>query len=126
MSAYPRIASFKDVAAFRERLEALELAIECDDAVLPAPESSLAAGLDVDGFHVSNRWVIHPMEGWDGEEDGNVSELVRRRWRNFGRSGAKWIWGGEAMAVLPEARANPRQLRPLPSCRRSMKPVKSI
>ena len=110
MSAYPRIASFKDVAAFRERLEALELAIECDDAILPAPESPLAAGLDVDGFHVSNRWVIHPMEGWDAEQDGNVSELVRRRWRNFGRSGAKWIWGGEAMAVLPEARANPRQL----------------
>ena len=110
MSAYPRIASFKDVAAFREHLEALELAIECDDAILPAPESPLAAGLDVDGFHVSNRWVIHPMEGWDGEEDGNVSELVRRRWRNFGRCGAKWIWGGEAMAVLPEARANPRQL----------------
>jgi 2,4-dienoyl-CoA reductase-like NADH-dependent reductase (Old Yellow Enzyme family) len=50
------------------------------------------------------------MEGWDGEADGGVSELVRRRWRNFGRSGAKWIWGGEAMAVLPEARANPNQL----------------
>ena len=110
MSSYPRIASFKDVGAFRERLRALNLAIRCDDAVLPAPESPLAAALDVDGFQVSNRWVIHPMEGWDGEEDGNVSELVRRRWRNFGRSGAKWIWGGEAMAVLPEARANPRQL----------------
>ncbi len=110
MPTYPRIASFKDVAAFRERLEALELAIECDDAILPAPESPLAADLDVDGFRISNRWVIHPMEGWDAEEDGNVSELVRRRWRNFGRSGAKWIWGGEAMAVLPEARANPRQL----------------
>ena len=110
MSAYPRIASFKSVATFRERLEALDLAIECDDAILPAPESPLAADLDVDGFRVSNRWVIHPMEGWDAEEDGNVSELVRRRWRNFGRAGAKWIWGGEAMAVFPEARANPRQL----------------
>ncbi len=110
MSTYPRIASFKYVAAFRERLEALNLAIECDDAILPAPESPLAADLDVDGFKISNRWVIHPMEGWDAEEDGNVSELVRRRWRNFGRGGAKWIWGGEAMAVVPEARANPRQL----------------
>ena len=77
MSTYPRIASFKDVGAFRERLRALNLAIRCDDAVLPAPESPLAAALDVDGFQVSNRWVIHPMEGWDGEEDGNVSELVR-------------------------------------------------
>ena len=110
MSTFPRIASFKDAAAFRERLQALHLGIECDDAVLAAPESPLAASLAVDGVPVSNRWVIHPMEGWDAEEDGSVSELVRRRWRNFGRSGAKWIWGGEAMAVLPEARANPRQL----------------
>lgn len=50
------------------------------------------------------------MEGWDGEADGTPSELVRRRWRNFARSGAKCIWGGEAMAVTFESRANPRQL----------------
>ena len=110
MPKYPRIASFKSVAAFRKRLQDLKLTLECDEAILPAPESPLARSLNVDGFQVSNRWVIHPMEGWDAEEDGSVSELVRRRWRNFGRSGAKWIWGGEAMAVLPEARANPRQL----------------
>ena len=110
MSKYPRVASFKSVTAFREHLRALKLSIECDDTILSAPDSPLASGLDVDGFQISNRWVIHPMEGWDAEENGNVSELVRRRWRNFGRSGAKWIWGGEAMAVLPEARANPRQL----------------
>ena len=106
--------------AFRERLAALNLAIECDDSILKAPESPLAQPLDIHGFHVGgfhaggfrvgNRWVIHPMEGWDGEEDGSPSELVRRRWRNFGRSGAKWIWGGEAMAVQQDARANPNQL----------------
>lgn len=101
--------------AFRERLAALNLGIECDDSILKAPESPLARPLDIGGFHVGtfrvgNRWVIHPMEGWDGEEDGSPSELVRRRWRNFGRSGAKWIWGGEAMAVEHGARANPNQL----------------
>ena len=110
----------KTVEAFRERLAALNLAIECDDEILKAPESPLAQPLDihgfrvggfhVGGFRVGNRWVIHPMEGWDGEEDGSPSELVRRRWRNFGRSGAKWIWGGEAMAVEHDARANPNQL----------------
>ncbi len=110
----------KTVEAFRERLAALNLAIECDDEILKAPESPLAQPLDIDGFRgggfhvggfrVGNRWVIHPMEGWDGEEDGSPSELVRRRWRNFGRSGAKWIWGGEAMAVEHDARANPNQL----------------
>src|SRR5262249_15779665 len=33
-----------------------------------------------------------------------------RRWHNFGLSGAKLLWGGEAFAVRPEGRANPNQL----------------
>ena len=110
MSSYPRVATFKTVEAFRERLTELGLSIECDDQIETAPDSPMAKPLDVDGFRVGNRWVIHPMEGWDAETDGHPSYLVRRRWRRFGISGAKWIWGGEAMAVLPEARANPNQL----------------
>jgi 2,4-dienoyl-CoA reductase-like NADH-dependent reductase (Old Yellow Enzyme family) len=50
------------------------------------------------------------MEGWDGEADGRPTELVRRRWRRFGDSGAKLVWGGEAVAVRHDGRANPRQL----------------
>ncbi len=110
MSTYPRIATFKNVEAFRNHAASLGLALECDDQIERAPASPLAQSLDVDRFQIGNRFVIHPMEGWDGEADGRPSELVRRRWRNFGRSGAKWIWGGEAMAVVPEARANPNQL----------------
>jgi 2,4-dienoyl-CoA reductase-like NADH-dependent reductase (Old Yellow Enzyme family) len=110
MPVFPRVASFKTVDAFRARLDELQLDLPCDDIVLPAPGSPLAAPLEVDGFHVGNRWVIHPMEGWDAEDNGNPSELVHRRWGNFARSGAKWIWGGEAMAVVPEGRANPNQL----------------
>jgi 2,4-dienoyl-CoA reductase-like NADH-dependent reductase (Old Yellow Enzyme family) len=110
MSSYPRVATFKTVAAFREHLQKLGLSIGCDDRIETAPDSPLAEPLEVSGFRIGNRFTIHPMEGWDGEADGRPSELVRRRWRNFGRSGAKWIWGGEAMAVLPEARANPNQL----------------
>jgi 2,4-dienoyl-CoA reductase-like NADH-dependent reductase (Old Yellow Enzyme family) len=49
------------------------------------------------------------MEGWDANSDGTPSDLTRRRWENFGRSGAKLIWGGEAAAVTPDGRANPRQ-----------------
>jgi 2,4-dienoyl-CoA reductase-like NADH-dependent reductase (Old Yellow Enzyme family) len=59
---------------------------------------------------VGNRFAVLPMEGWDGEADGSPSDLVRRRWRRFGESGAKLVWGGEAVAVRPDARANPRQL----------------
>jgi 2,4-dienoyl-CoA reductase-like NADH-dependent reductase (Old Yellow Enzyme family) len=50
------------------------------------------------------------MEGWDGSPDGNPSENTIRRWRRFGHSGAKLIWGGEAVAVSHEGRANPNQL----------------
>ena len=31
--------------------------------------------------------------------DGAPTDLVRRRWRRFGDSGAKLVWGGEAVAV---------------------------
>ncbi len=59
---------------------------------------------------VGNRFAVLPMEGWDGTDDGRPTDLVRRRWRRFGESGAKLIWGGEAVAVVPEGRANPHQL----------------
>ena len=50
------------------------------------------------------------MEGWDGTDDGRPTDLVRRRWRRFGASGAGLVWGGEAFAVRPNGRANPHQL----------------
>jgi 2,4-dienoyl-CoA reductase-like NADH-dependent reductase (Old Yellow Enzyme family) len=53
--------------------------------------------------------AVHPMEGCDGTLEGAPGELTERRWRGFGAGGAKIIWG-EATAVVPEARANPRQL----------------
>jgi 2,4-dienoyl-CoA reductase-like NADH-dependent reductase (Old Yellow Enzyme family) len=51
------------------------------------------------------------MEGWDGELDGRPSEFTRRRWQRFGQSGAKLIWGGEAVAVRHDGRASPNQLQ---------------
>jgi len=59
---------------------------------------------------IGNRFCILPMEGWDGTTGGKPTELTRRRWENFGLSGAKLIWGGEAVAVRPDGRANPNQL----------------
>jgi hypothetical protein len=41
--------------------------------------------------------------------DGTPGELTFRRWERFGQGGCKLIWG-EAVAILDEARANPRQL----------------
>jgi 2,4-dienoyl-CoA reductase-like NADH-dependent reductase (Old Yellow Enzyme family) len=59
---------------------------------------------------IGNRFAIHPMEGWDGTDEGLPSEDTLRRWRRFGASGAKLIWGGEAFAVTADGRANPHQL----------------
>ena len=108
--AFPKIAQLKDAAGLRARLAELGLALPVDDRILSRDEGSpLAAPFDVAGFRVGNRWCIHPMEGWDANRDGSPSELTLRRWRNFGASGAKLIWGGEAAAVRPDGRANPNQ-----------------
>jgi len=61
------------------------------------------------GITYKNRFAIQPMEGCDGNSDGSPHELTLRRYERFAKSGAALIWV-EAVAVLPEARANPRQL----------------
>ncbi|RIK75727.1 MAG: NADH:flavin oxidoreductase [Planctomycetota bacterium] len=107
---YPKIAQLKTVDALRGRLAELGLALPLDDSIQTAVAGSpLAAPRVVGGFRVGNRWCIHPMEGWDAHRDGSPSEQTLRRWSNFGRSGAKLIWGGEAAAVQPGGRANPNQ-----------------
>lgn len=107
---YPKVAQLKDVAALRARLSVLGLELPADEKVLSAADGSpLAASLDVGGFQVGNRWSIHPMEGWDAHADGSPSPHTLRRWKNFGESGAKLIWGGEAAAVQEDGRANPNQ-----------------
>jgi NADPH2 dehydrogenase len=114
--SYPKIASFKTPQAFREHVRSLGLALELDDEVLAAPQSPMAQPLIYqspitnDPITLGNRFAILPMEGWDGTPDGKPSDLTRRRWRHFGQSGAKLIWGGEAVAVRHDGRANPNQL----------------
>jgi NADPH2 dehydrogenase len=107
---YPKVAQLKDVSAFRARLAELGLSLPVDDSVLSAADGSpLAQPMQVAGVNVGNRWCIHPMEGWDANRDGSPTAHTLRRWQNFGRSGAKLIWGGEAAAVRPDGRANPNQ-----------------
>src|SRR5437764_7886553 len=107
---YPKIAQLKSVAALKARLQELQLELPVDDRILTAAEGSpMAVPVVIGGFTVGNRWCIHPMEGWDANRDGSPSELTLRRWRHFGISGAKLIWGGEAAAVQEDGRANPNQ-----------------
>jgi len=106
-----RVASLKTADEFREHIAALGIELPLDDEVAGGDGAPLAQPWRLpDGRLIGNRFCIHPMEGWDCTADGRPTDLVRRRWRNFGRSGAKLIWGGEAAAVRHDGRANPRQL----------------
>jgi 2,4-dienoyl-CoA reductase-like NADH-dependent reductase (Old Yellow Enzyme family) len=102
----------KSVADFRERIATLGVELPCDDAIQTSPSSPLARPVDhlVNGKKIGNRIVVQPMEGWDGTSTGGITDEVIRRWRRFGESGGKLIFGGEAMAVRPDGRANPNQL----------------
>jgi NADPH2 dehydrogenase len=107
---YRRVSSFSTAGDFREHLKSLGVSLACDDEILNGSESPLAQAAAIGDRVAGNRFAIQPMEGWDGTEEGEPTDLVRRRWANFGHSGAKLIWGGEAFAVCPEGRANPNQL----------------
>ncbi len=107
---FPAISTLKTAALFRERLAALSIELPFDEGVRTGPDAPLGQTCVTPAGIVGNRFAILPMEGWDGTEDGRPSDLTRRRWRNFGLSGAKLIWGGEAVAVRADGRANPRQL----------------
>src|ERR1043166_2013572 len=107
-----RIPSLKTIADFRKHVAALGVELPCEEQIIRGPASPLAQPLSVrvNGKLISNRFAIHPMEGWDATTSGAPTDDVRRRWQRFGESGAKLIYGGEAMAVRPDGRANPNQL----------------
>ena len=105
-----RVAALKTVADFRAHLQSLNLDLGMDDEIVQGEASPLLKKLSWKGRTIGNRWAIHPMEGWDGTTTGGVTEPMIRRWHRFGESGAKLIWGGEAMAVRPDGRANMNQL----------------
>jgi len=107
---YPKAGSLDGVGGFRNYLKTLGLDMPCDDVVAAGPDSPLGAPMEFEGLSIGNRLAIQPMEGWDCQTDGRPSDNTRRRWQRFGQSGAKMIWGGEACAVRPDGRANPKQL----------------
>ncbi len=108
-----QVRRLPDVDAFAHHCASLRVDLPIDPTVEAG--GPLAAPLVIrDGSAgervVGNRLAVLPMEGWDGTTDGAPTDLVHRRWRRFGQSGAKLIWGGEAVAVDPAGRANPHQL----------------
>ncbi|MEM9409713.1 MAG: NADH:flavin oxidoreductase, partial [Planctomycetota bacterium] len=114
MASFPKISKLKTINAFQDHLAFLEanvhLNLPFETEIESGIQSPLARPLDVYGKKIGNRFCVLPMEGWDGTTDGDPTELTIRRWRRFGSSGAKLIWGGEAVAVQRDGRANPNQL----------------
>ncbi len=108
--AYRRIASLKTYERFTDYVSELGVDLPSVETPQSGSDSPLGQKLSVGELTLGNRFCILPMEGWDGTADGQPSELTFRRWRNFGLSGAKLIWGGEAVAVRHDGRANPNQL----------------
>ncbi len=108
-----RIPSLKTVEEFRKHTASLGLELPCEDTIATGNTSPLTQPIEgptINGKCIGNRWAVQPMEGWDGTTTGGATEEVRRRWQRFGESGAKLIYGGEAMAIRPDGRANPNQL----------------
>jgi 2,4-dienoyl-CoA reductase-like NADH-dependent reductase (Old Yellow Enzyme family) len=109
-----RVATLRTAEQLREHLDALGIDLAFDEDVESGQDAPLAQPYAWRGGTIGNRFAVLPMEGWDGGTDGRPTELVRRRWQRFGESGAKLIWGCEAVAVRPDGRANPNQLMILP------------
>ena len=109
-----KLTSLDGVAGFRTHVHSLGIDIGIDDHLLPADGNPLLQPFAFlwkgEKQFIGNRFAIQPMEGWDGTTSGGVTPPMIRRWQRFGESGAKLIWGGEAMAVRPDGRANPNQL----------------
>ncbi|MBN2019521.1 MAG: hypothetical protein JW749_04780 [Sedimentisphaerales bacterium] len=78
---------------------------------IPAQQdvSILGQAIKIGPLTAPNRMAVQPMEGMDAESDGSPGELTLRRYTRFGAGGCGIVWA-EAIAVVPEGRANPRQL----------------
>lgn len=106
-----RVAQLKSAADFRNHLSDIETDLPFKEHLSQAGASSLGKSYQLkSGKTIGNRFCILPMEGWDGTLDGLPTEHTKRRWHHFATSGAKLLWGCEAVAVRHDGRANPNQL----------------
>jgi 2,4-dienoyl-CoA reductase (NADPH2) len=95
---------FRSLDELRAKVAELGQDLPLDDDLSP-----LARRVRIGTKETPNALAIQPMEGCDGTADGRPDELTTRRYHRFAHGGAGLLWF-EATAVVPEARANPRQL----------------
>lgn len=108
---YTRVAQLKTAEDLKNYLQANEIDLPFDETLLPPSESPFNKKIALkSGKTIGNSLCILPMEGWDGTLDGKPSEFTKNRWVKFAVSGAKLLFGCEAVAVCHEGKANPNQL----------------
>ncbi|MEO9893206.1 hypothetical protein [Aurantibacter sp.] len=106
-----RVAQLKTSDNFLNHLADIGTELPFKDKLSDVGASSLGQPYTLkSGKSIGNRFCILPMEGWDGSAEGLPSEHTKRRWHHFAISGAKLLWGCEAVAVRHDGRANPNQL----------------
>ncbi|HEX9957668.1 MAG TPA: NADH:flavin oxidoreductase, partial [Fibrella sp.] len=108
---YTRMAQIKTAPDLTQYLQTNGVDLAFDELLLPPAESPFNRPINLkSGKTIGNSLCILPMEGWDGTLDGKPTEFTRRRWLKFAESGAKLLFGCEAVAVCHEGKANPNQL----------------
>ncbi|GAB3881854.1 oxidoreductase [Spirosoma agri] len=108
---FPRMAQLKTVADLRHYLQTNDIDLPVDEALVPPSESPFNQSIPLkSGKTIGNSLCILPMEGWDGTTEGRPTDLTRNRWQKFAISGAKLLFGCEAVAVCHSGKANPNQL----------------
>ncbi len=116
MTEFKKPASFRSSSEFRDYLRSLKINFDLADEARSGSDSEFAKPFEyVSGITgrkkiIGNRWAILPMEGWDCLPSGAPSDLAIRRWHRFAVSGAKVLFGCEAVAVMREGKANTRQM----------------
>ena len=108
---YPKVGSLDGVAGFRAHLASLGLDMPCDEIVASGAASPLAAPIEIAGL-THRQPLRHPADGGLGRRARRHAERQHAcgAGSTSAQSGAKLIWGGEAVAVRPDGRANPNQL----------------
>ena len=108
---YTRMAQIKTASDLTKYLHTNAVDLAFDETLLPPDESPFNRSIPLkSGKTIGNSLCILPMEGWDGTLDGKPSDFTRKRWVKFAISGAKLLFGCEAVAVCHTGKANPNQL----------------
>ena len=105
------MAQLKTASDLRNYLQISAVSLPFDETLLPPASSPFNRVIELkSGRTIGNSLCILPMEGWDGTPDGRPTAFTRNRWTKFAVSGAKLLFGCEAVAVNHSGKANPNQL----------------